>query len=488
MAKLDELRFDNTYARLPRAFYSKLAPTPLADPHLVSFNPSAAELIGLDPSEAARPEFVEAFGGRSLPRGAEPLAMLYAGHQFGTYVPQLGDGRALLLGEVRGPRGDKWDLHLKGSGPTPYSRGFDGRAVLRSTVREYLCGEAMHGLGVPTTRALCIVGSSEPVVRERVERAAALVRLSPSHVRFGTFEVFQRRAQHGHVRLLADYVIAQHFSELAGLPERFARFFSEVVTRTARLVAAWQAHGFAHGVLNTDNMSVLGLTLDYGPFGFIDDFVPAYVCNHSDYAGRYAFDRQPAVVLWNLTRLAEALSTLLTPEQTEAALQLYPPAFAEAYAGLMRRKLGLREERPADAQLVGGLLELLHRGRADYPRFFRALSDFQAAPGAADETLRHMLSEPADFDAWADAYRARLSDERSDPSERKASMDSVNPKYVLRNYLAQNAIDRAEGGDYSEIQKLLELLRDPFAEHPGMEEYAAPPPAWGRGLVLSCSS
>ena len=322
MAKLDELRFDNTYARLPPAFYSKLAPTPLAEPHLVSFNPAAAALVGLDPSEAERPEFVEAFGGKSLPRGAEPLAMLYAGHQFGIYVPQLGDGRALLLGEVRGPGGDKWDLHLKGSGPTPYSRGFDGRAVLRSTVREYLCGEAMHGLGVPTTRALCIVGSSEPVVRERVERAAALVRLSPSHVRFGTFEVFQRRGQHAHVRQLADYVIGQHFPELSGLPDRFARFLSEVVARTARLVAMWQAHGFAHGVLNTDNMSVLGLTLDYGPFGFIDDFDPGYVCNHSDYAGRYAFDQQPAVGLWNLTRLADSLSSLLTPEQTEAALQL----------------------------------------------------------------------------------------------------------------------------------------------------------------------
>ncbi|HEX7175285.1 MAG TPA: YdiU family protein [Pyrinomonadaceae bacterium] len=488
MAKLHELRFDNTYARLPPAFYSKLAPTPLAEPHLVSFNPAAAELIGLDASEAERPEFVEAFGGKSLPRGAEPLAMLYAGHQFGAYVPQLGDGRAILLGEVRGPAGDKWDLHLKGSGPTPYSRGFDGRAVLRSTVREYLCGEALHGLGVPTTRALCIVGSSEPVVRERVESAAALVRLSPSHVRFGTFEVFHRRAQHAHVRQLADYVIGQHFPELSGLPDGHARFFSEVATRTARLIAMWQAHGFAHGVMNTDNMSILGLTIDYGPFGFIDDFDPGYVCNHSDYAGRYAFDQQPAVGLWNLTRLAEALSTLLAPEQIESALQLYPAAFANAYADLMRRKLGLREERPADAQLVARLLELLQRGHVDYPRFFRALGDFQEAPGATNETLRVMFDSPADFDAWAADYRARLSEERSEPAARKALMDSVNPKYVLRNYLAQNAITRAEGRDYSEIQRLLELLSDPFAEHPGMEDYAAPPPAWGRGLVLSCSS
>ncbi|MEW6613804.1 MAG: protein adenylyltransferase SelO family protein, partial [Pseudomonadota bacterium] len=295
MRPLEDLDFDNSFARLPEPFYSRVMPTPVPAPELLSYNETAAALLDLDPREAQRPEFVEYFSGnRPLP-GSEPLAALYAGHQFGHYVPQLGDGRAILLGEVRNRAGERWELQLKGAGRTPYSRGGDGRAVLRSTIREYLCSEAMHGLGIPSTRALCIVGSELEVYRESVERGAVLLRLAPSHVRFGSFEVFFYRDQHAELKLLADYVIERHYPELADGDDRYVRFFQEVVLRTARLLAQWQAVGFAHGVMNTDNMSILGLTLDYGPFGFLDRYDPGFICNHSDHAGRYAFDRQPQI-------------------------------------------------------------------------------------------------------------------------------------------------------------------------------------------------
>lgn len=491
MRRLEELQFDNTYARLPAAFHSRVSPTALPAPYLVSFNPAAAELIDLDPREAARPEFVEYFGGKLTLPGAEPLAMLYAGHQFGSYVPQLGDGRAILLGEVRRAGGAKWDLHLKGAGPTAYSRGFDGRAVLRSTVREYLCGEAMHALGIPTSRALCIVGSDEPVRRETLETAAALVRMSESHVRFGTFEVFYYRQQPERVRELADYVIANHFPELAGAQEdKYQQFLLEVARRTARLVAKWQAVGFAHGVMNTDNMSVLGLTLDYGPFGFLDDYRAGFVCNHSDYSGRYAFDQQPAVGLWNVSRLAQSLVNLITVEEATAALDVYQPAFAAHYGELMRAKLGLTTEAETDAGLLLDLLALLEANGVDYTNFFRRLGNFEtAAADARHEHLRDMFVEPAAFDAWAARYRARLIMEASADAARKSRMDAVNPMYVLRNYLAQNAITTAvEQRDYAEIERLLEVLRAPFTGQPGGERYAESPPDWGKRLAVSCSS
>ncbi|HEX8424598.1 MAG TPA: YdiU family protein, partial [Pyrinomonadaceae bacterium] len=417
------------------------------------------------------------------------LAMLYAGHQFGSYVPQLGDGRAILLGEVRNARGAKWDLHLKGAGQTPYSRGFDGRAVLRSTVREYLCGEAMHALGIPSSRALCIVGSDEPVRRETIESAATLVRMSESHVRFGTFEVFYYRQQFERVRELADYCIVNHFPELAGGADQYREFLLEVVRRTARLIAGWQAVGFAHGVMNTDNMSILGLTLDYGPFGFLDDYHAGFICNHSDHSGRYAFEQQPSVGLWNLSRLAQALSPLLTREDALAALDAYRPAFAAHYGELLRAKLGLATTAEADAELVLDLFGLLEASGVDYTNFFRRLGNFRTADDSPQDELRDMFIEPAAFDAWAARYRARLLAEACDDRERKSRMDRVNPKYVLRNYLAQNAIVAAvERRDYTEIARLLELLRAPFAEQPAFERYAAPPPDWGKRLAVSCSS
>lgn len=490
MRKLEELQFNNTYARLPPVFHSAIAPIPLPDPYLVSFNPAAAELIDLDPREAERPEFVEYFSGnRSLP-GAEPLAMLYAGHQFGSYVPQLGDGRAILLGEVKNSRGAKWDLHLKGAGPTAYSRGFDGRAVLRSTIREYLCGEAMHALGIPSSRALCIIGSDAPVRRETIETAASLVRMSESHVRFGTFEVFYYREQPEQVRELADYVIVNHFPELATQGAgRYQQFLLEVVRRTARLIAEWQAVGFAHGVMNTDNMSILGLTLDYGPFGFLDDYHAGFICNHSDYSGRYAFDQQPAVGLWNLSRLAQTLVGLITVEEALAALEIYQPAFAAHYGELMRGKLGLNTVFEDDAGLLLDLLGLLEANGVDYTNFFRRLGNFVTAVEARHDELRDMFIEPEKFDAWAARYRARLLSEASEDAARKSRMDGVNPKYVLRNYLAQNAIIAAvERRDYTELARLFAALRAPFSEQPEMEPYAGSPPDWGKRLAVSCSS
>ncbi|TAJ27864.1 MAG: YdiU family protein [Nitrospirae bacterium] len=489
MRTLETLQFDNTYARLPESFYARVMPTPLPNPSLIHFNSDAAALIDLDSDEAKRPEFAACFGGSLLLPGADPVSMLYYGHQFGVYAGQLGDGRAILLGEVRNGHGDKWDLHLKGAGRTPFSRDGDGRAVLRSTIREYLCGEAMQGLGIPTTRSLCIVGSDEPVFRESVETGATLLRMAPTHVRFGSFEAFFYRRQHDHIARLTDYVIAQCFPHLAGVTDTYSRMFTEVAVRTAHLIAQWQAVGFAHGVMNSDNMSILGLTLDYGPYGFLDEYNPGFVCNHSDRQGRYAFHHQPDIGYFNLRCLAQALSPFLIQDQAQDALARYEAAFAERYDALMREKLGLREAGPEDRALVGELLNLLQAGRVDYTNFFRALGGFQQGAGEHNDALRDFFLDREAFDAWAGRYRERLSAEGSRDGERRARMDRVNPKYVLRNYLAQTAIEQAtKQRDYSEITRLLELLRDPFTEVSGREPYAAPPPEGGKQIVVSCSS
>ena len=485
MARLGELRFDNSYARMPEAFRRRVAPTPFPGAHLVSFNADAARLLDLDAGEEHRPEFVDYFSGAAALPGADPVAMLYAGHQFGVWVPQLGDGRAVLLGEVVNGRGERWDLHLKGCGKTPFSRFGDGRAVLRSTVREYLGSEAMHGLGIPTTRALCVIGGAEPVYREQVEGNATLLRLSPSHVRFGTFEVFADRGQDEHVRALADHVIGLHFEGLPAGPRRYAAFLAEVVERTARLVADWQAAGFAHGVMNTDNMSVLGLTIDYGPFGFMDDFDFGYVCNHSDREGRYAFGRQPSVALWNLTRFAEALLPILDEEDAVAALGMFEPAFSARFLARMRAKLGLADDRDDDAGLVSGLLALLQETRPDYTIFFRRLAELPVdGEGCGPLPVDSLAALP-----WVSRYRERVRAEGLSDAERRERMDRVNPLYVLRNFVAETAIRLAvDERDYTEIDRVLDLLRDPFTPRPGMGGYEGPPPPWGRHLVVSCSS
>lgn len=496
MKRLADLTFDNSYARLPSGMHARVRPTPLRGAHLASVSPAAAALLDLSPEGLHQQEAIAALSGsRPLPN-MDPIAMCYAGHQFGHFVPQLGDGRALVLGEVVTDAGAHWELQLKGGGLTPFSRDGDGRAVLRSTIREYLCSEAMHGLGIPTTRALCLFGSDEEVYRERIERGALLVRMAPSHVRFGSFEVFYHRQQYRQLRQLADYVIDHDFPQLQDEERPYLALLREVVERTARLMVQWQLVGFAHGVMNTDNMSILGLTLDYGPFGFIDTYDPGFICNHSDHHGRYAFDRQPSVGLWNLTCLAQALLPLLDADDAEAsveqardALADYEPAFDAAYLSGMRAKLGLREQRADDPALAAALLDIMAANSVDYTNLFRDLASLRLDGAASDAALRDRFIDRQAFDAWADDYRARLRAEGSvDGAARAAAMRAVNPRYVLRNYLAQQAIERAERGDFAEVDRLLELLSHPFDEQPERQGYAAEPPDWGRHLEVSCSS
>lgn len=491
---LEQLHFSNSFARLPGDFYARVLPTPLGQPYLVSFNPAAAALIELDPAEADRPDFPVILNGGKLLPGSEPLAMAYSGHQFGHYVALLGDGRAIQLGEVQTSMGARWELQLKGAGQTPFSRGGDGRAVLRSTIREYLAGEAMHGLGIPTTRALCILGSDEEVYRESIETGAMLLRMAQSHVRFGSFELFYHQQRFDALRTLADYIIESHYPELIGHADRYLAWYRAVVIRTAQLIADWQLVGFAHGVMNTDNMSILGLTLDYGPFSFIEDYDPGFVCNHSDHHGRYAFDRQPDIGLWNLSCLGQALLPLfderpeVAAEQATAQFELYRQAFQDRYNHGLSAKLGLCEPRPDDLALAQRLLDLMAEERCDYTRTWRLLADFDSAPGAHNTRIRDQFTERGRFDAWAGDYGARLREERSDDAVRRARMNRVNPKYVLRNYLAQTAIELARDRDYSGIDRLLRVLQDPFAEHPDNDDLAEAPPDWGRTLALSCSS
>ena len=486
---LETLSFDNSYARLPDAFYAKLNPTPFSTPpYLVHANRAATDLIDLDPAELVRPEFAGLFGGSMLAPGMDPVAMLYSGHQFGVYVPQLGDGRAILLGEVKNDRGERWDLHLKGAGMTPFSRDGDGRAVLRSTIREYLCSEAMHCLGIPTTRALCIVGSEDRIYREQIETGATLLRMAPCHVRFGTFEIFYYRNQHEHLKALADYVIDQFFANLREEREKYSSLFKEVVERTAKLIAQWQAVGWAHGVMNTDNMSILGITLDYGPFGFMDDYDAGFVCNHSDHNGRYAFNQQPYIGLWNLSCLAQAMLPLAEKDSLKAGLDTYTPTFEREYLRLMRAKLGLQEERAEDDELIRDLLGLLQGSHADYTIVFRELGTFSTTDGVTNEKLREHFLNRDRFDEWTARYRDRLRNEHSRDDDRLSRMNRVNPKYVLRNYLAQVAIEKAQQKDFSEIDRLLTLLRTPYTDQSGMDGYAAPPPNWGKHLSVSCSS
>ena len=487
---LDSLQWDNSYARLPAGFFERVAPAPLPDPYLITFNCDAAELLDLDPAEASRPEFLAFLNGDRPLTGTEPIAAIYAGHQFGVWVPQLGDGRAIVLGEVVNARHERWDVQLKGSGPTRFSRMGDGRAVLRSTIREYLAGEAMHALGIPTTRALAIFGSDAPVYRERTESAAVLVRLAPTHVRFGTFQLFASRGEHAAVAQLADHVIQHHFPHLLKLPavERYAAWYAEIVDRTARMIAQWTAVGFSHGVMNTDNMSILGLTLDYGPYGWLDRYDRGFICNHSDDFGRYAFDQQPKVGLWNCARLGEAILTLVTEELALATLEAYRQSFEEEIDLRMGAKLGLRSVEPGDLALLTEFLAVLQRARADYTRSFRALSRYAPSDAATLAPLQAEVREQDALDAWLVKYAARLAQEGSVDADRHARMLGVNPKYVLRNWVAQDVITNAETRNYGKIEEVRRLLASPFDEQPAFEHYAAPPAEGAQDIVVSCSS
>jgi uncharacterized protein YdiU (UPF0061 family) len=486
---LHNLAFTNTFGTLSNSFYSRVTPTPFeTQARLLHFNSSAATLLDLDPAVQQDPAVADIFSGNQALTGANPLAMLYAGHQFGHYVPELGDGRAIMLGEVTNQGGEKWEIQLKGSGLTPYSRDGDGRAVLRSSIREYLCSEAMHGLGIPTTRALCLVGSDDEVYRERIETGAMLTRLAPSHVRFGSFEVFFYRNQHAPLQTLADFVMEHHYPELREESQPYIALLHAIVDRTARLLAHWQAVGFVHGVMNTDNMSILGLTLDYGPYGFMEDYNPGFICNHSDYQGRYAFDQQPQIGLWNLTCLAQALTPLIEVEAAKAALQTYQQRFTEHYYQLMAQKIGFEQPTDEVLQLVGDLLDQMQRSQTDYTRLFRDLGKVEVEAESPLPELRDMFLQRERFDNWLTRYRTLLRCNARPDAERREMMMSINPKYVLRNYMAQIAIDSAEQHDYSEIDRLMQLLQTPFDEHPDMAHYAEPPPDWAGNIQVSCSS
>jgi len=492
---LEALVFDNVYRRLPAEFFDLSESDPLRDAHLISFNADAASLIGLCPSEAERDDFVDHFNGLKSLVGSEPLAMCYSGHQFGAYVPRLGDGRAILLGQVRNANNQLWDVQVKGGGVTKYSRQGDGRAVLRSSIREYLCSEAMHGLGIPTTRALCLIGSREPVLREQMEAGALVVRMAQSHVRFGSFEYFYHSDQAHYLKPLADYVISHFLPELAESSNPYLTLLRHAVAVTAKLIAQWQGVGFAHGVMNSDNMSILGLTLDYGPFGFLDTYQAGFICNHSDHQGRYAFNQQPTIGMFNLSCLATALLPLLADnkeaamEQARDALKEYWPLFKQAYGQVACDKLGLFEVKEGDLTLWSELLTTM-QDEADFTLFFRQLSGFDERQPRQNHALRDMFIQREAFDAWAEKYAARLQGQEGDGgAERGVRMNKVNPKYILRNYLAEQAIRKAQdNGDYSEVERLYQLLRNPYDEQPEMSDYSVLPPEWAQQISVSCSS
>lgn len=487
---LDDLQVANSYAELPQDFHTFLQPQPLNDPRLLHTNAQVAAMLGLDPAVLGSPEFLETVAGQRPLPGGRTLAAVYSGHQFGMWAGQLGDGRAHLLGEILTPQGP-WEIQLKGSGRTPYSRMGDGRAVLRSSVREYLASEAMAGLGIPTTRALALVVSDDPVYRETIETAAIVTRVSPSFVRFGSFEHWAGRPEN--LRILTDYVIDRHFPEVrdsgGGVPatpeQAVLGMLREVTRRTAAMVADWQTAGFCHGVMNTDNMSILGLTIDYGPYGFMDGFRANHICNHSDTHGRYAWNVQPAVAHWNLFRLGGVFLGLgLQEEELRDALSGYQQDFLSAYQGNLCRKLGLADWEEGDDDLIDAWWRLLHEQRADFTLSFRSLATVgeDAAPFLA------LFGDPEPARAWLARYEQRLQRQSLPQAERKASMLRANPLYILRNHLAQGAIDAAAKGDISEIETLLVLLRDPCTERPGYEHYARQAPEWAERLEVSCSS
>jgi len=465
--------------------FSPVLPARLDDPVMVSSNKLLAEELGIDPAELATSEMLEMMSGNFMTANIKPIALVYSGHQFGVWAGQLGDGRAMTLGEL--PAGDSsatWDIQLKGAGPTPYSRFADGRAVLRSSIREYLCSEAMHGLGIATTRALCLVDSKSQVYREEIESGATVCRVAQSHIRFGSFEHFHYRNQPESVKALADYVIQRNFPEWAEADNKYYLMFKNCVLKTAKMIAQWQSVGFNHGVMNTDNMSIIGDTIDYGPFGFLDTYDPDHICNHSDTNGRYSFKNQPSVGLWNLNALATSLTSLIDNEDLIRALKQYEPELLDQFRHIMAGKIGLEEYRHDDEQLINQLLELLQINNVDYSIFFRTLSAFSDD----NKSVRDQFVDREGFDSWAEKYSARLTQQDQTDQQRRQSMNAVNPKYVLRNYMAQAAIEAAKQGDYSEVNLLLDILQSPYKEHPEAEKYAGLPPDWADQLSVSCSS
>jgi uncharacterized protein YdiU (UPF0061 family) len=474
--------FDNSYARLPERFFARLPPTPVAAPRLVRLNSELARKLGLDPARLSSPVGVAILAGNTLPKLGEPLAMAYAGHQFGNFVPQLGDGRALLLGEVVGLDGVRRDIQLKGSGPTPFSRNGDGRAALGPVLREYIISEAMHALGIPTTRSLAVVTTGQTVRREMPLPGAVLTRVASSHIRIGTFQFFAARGDVEAVLQLADYVIARHYPEAVRTEKPYRLLLELVIARQAELIAQWLLVGFIHGVMNTDNMSIAGETIDYGPCAFIDTYDPEAVYSSIDSFGRYAYGNQPRIAQWNLARLAETLLPLLA-ETEEAAVEAANEALGEfasrfeaAYAAGLRRKLGLFQERPDDIVLARDLLDRMARNGADFTLTFRRLSD-AAVSSEADTVVRSLFTDPTAYDDWASRWRRRLADDGEGAGERRgAVMRAVNPAFIPRNHLVEEALSAAvNNGDLSAFDNLLTVLSRPYDEQPAHRPYAEPP-------------
>lgn len=492
--RLVDLQFGNQFAELGEEFFARVQPTGLSAPYLVAHSPSLFSELGFSEELIHDPDFLEIFSGNRLANGSLGLAAVYSGHQFGVWAGQLGDGRALLLGDVRSAQ-EKQELQLKGAGMTPFSRSGDGRAVLRSSIREFLCSEAMAGLGVPTTRALCVIGSEQRVLREQVEKAAVVTRVAASFIRFGSFEHMYYHGKAEQLRELADFLLQHHFPELRDHTQPYAELLRHICERTARLIAQWQSVGFMHGVMNTDNMSVLGLTLDYGPFGFMDGYDPQHICNHSDTSGRYRYELQAQIGLWNCHALAQAMLPLIGDiETTQEALSSYQTVFETHYHHLMLAKLGLSSEdsstREHDLALLERYLALMAQNRSDYTLSFRRLSQITSAPTTTtqEQPLLDLFLDRDGLRTWLHDYRMRLQRQTEDDATRQRAMNQVNPKFILRNHLAQQAIETAEQGDFSEVRKLLAILTHPFDEQEENAHYAQEAPAWATQLSISCSS
>jgi uncharacterized protein YdiU (UPF0061 family) len=478
--------FDNSYARLPERFHARLDPTQVAAPKLVRVNAALARELGIDPDALVTPDGVAILAGNRVPTGAEPMALAYAGHQFGHFVPQLGDGRANLLGEVVGRDGIRRDIQLKGSGPTPFSRNGDGRAALGPVLREYLISEAMAALGVPTTRSLAAVTTGEAVRRETLLPGAVLTRVAASHIRVGTFQYFAARGDEAGVKLLADHAIARHYPDAACAENPYRAFLDGVVARQADLVARWLLIGFIHGVMNTDNCSIAGETIDYGPCAFMDAYDPGTVFSSIDQHGRYAYGNQPRIALWNLTRLAECLLPLLGDNKDAAtdALSAFGPAFEAAYLGGLRHKIGLRSERDGDVDLTQDLLTLMAADSADFTLTFRRLCGAAEGP-AGDAAVRALFKDTASYDAWAERWCVRLAAE----TEPATFMRTVNPAFIPRNHMVEAALAAAvERADFQPFEDLLGVLSRPYRDDPMLDRYATPPKDEERVLQTFCGT
>jgi uncharacterized protein YdiU (UPF0061 family) len=485
--------FQHSYAALPSRFYARVAPTAAPDPKLVVFNSSLARDLGLDPG-ALEPDAAAMFSGTRLPEDADPIAMAYAGHQFGGFVPSLGDGRAILLGEVRARDGTLRDVQLKGAGLTPFSRNGDGRAALGPMLREYLVSEAMHAFGIPTTRSLAVVTTGEQVYRESALPGAILTRVAASHIRVGTFQYFAARGDHDALRALLEYVIARHYPEARDADVPALSVLTSVVKRQAALIADWMLVGFIHGVMNTDNMSIAGETIDYGPCAFMDAYDPNTVFSSIDHRGRYAFRNQPVIARWNVARFAETLLPLIDP-QTEKAIELatrviepFITEFDSRFLGGMRRKIGLSVSAEGDDDLVRRLLALMEKSHADLTLTFRALALTAENPAEEPRLRERLTAEPAEIGSWLGDWRSFMDRDPKPRDERVAGMLAASPAFIPRNHRVQAALEAAEAGDYEPFRILLGVIQHPFEAQPERCQYAEPPQPSERVLQTFCGT